>query len=362
MSNVAMYEELEAGISLMLMGDTAGWPQASQNQTKDQSDVREMLAIAAELRRLPRTEFRTRLATELTWQAAGRPITPSRAFARKQAAVLPTILSHLTANEHHGMFPTQGRSMAASAALHVVLACIAMISFVTYKTVRIAPLPAVNSTELTTYVPEPGITAPSGGGGGGEASKILASSGSAPRVANEQITPPVVVLPNQRAKLAVAPTVVAPEMNLPRSAQNGDPLSKMMIASNGLGVRGGIGTGEGGGIGSGHGNGLGAGNGGGYGGGVFSVGNGVTAPRAIFTPEPEYSDEARKAKFQGIVTLWVVIGADGKPKNLSLARSLGMGLDEKALAAVKTWKFQPGMKDGHPVAVQISIEVNFHLY
>ncbi len=378
MSNVAMYEELEAGINVMLMCDAAAWLQASEGQPSEdqpeiQSDVREMLAIAAELRQLPRPEFRTRLATELTWQAAGRPITLQAkfsgkqrtfagTFARKEAGVLPTILSHLTASERGSILPTQGRSLAASVALHVVMACLAMMSFITYKTVHIAQLPVTNPIELTAYKPDSGIIAPSGGGGGGDASKVKASGGTAPQFADEQITPPVVVLPNQHARLAVEPTIVAPEMNLPKSAQNGDPLSTLMIASNGTGVRGGIGVGEGGGIGSGHGTGIGAGTGGGFGGGIFRVGNGVTAPRAIFSPEPEYSDEARKAKFQGMVTLLAVIGPDGRPKNLSVARSLGMGLDEKALAAVKTWKFQPGMKDGHPVAVQISIEVNFHLY
>jgi|SRR5450432_377808 protein TonB len=361
MSNVAMYEELEAGINVMLMGDGTLW-QPSEKQPGAQSDVREMLAIAVELRRMPRADFRTRLATELTWQAAGRPISPKRTFARKETAVLPAVLGHLIPSERRSMFPSQGRSMAASVALHAMLAFIALLSFVTYRATRIVPLPITNSIELAAYKPAPGITAPSGGGGGGDASKTPASTGSEPRFTDEQITPPVIVLPNQHAKLTVEPTVVAPEMNLPRSAQNGDPLSKLMIASNGVGVRGGIGSGEGGGIGSGNGNGIGFGNGGWVGGGIFHVGNGVTAPRAIFSPEPEYSDEARKAKFQGIVALWAVVGPDGKPKDLSVARSLGMGLDEKALEAVKTWKFQPGMKDGHPVAVQISIEVNFHLY
>jgi protein TonB len=129
-----------------------------------------------------------------------------------------------------------------------------------------------------------------------------------------------------------------------------------------VGVRGGIGSGDAGGIGSGSGSGYGPGRGGGSGGGIYTVGNGISAPLAIYTPEPEYSDEARKAKFQGVVTLLAVVGPDGTPKNLQVARSLGMGLDDKAIAAVKTWRFQPGMKDGHPVAVQISIEVNFHLF
>jgi TonB family protein len=88
----------------------------------------------------------------------------------------------------------------------------------------------------------------------------------------------------------------------------------------------------------------------------------VTAPVATFSPDPEYSEEARKAKYQGVVVLTVTVGADGRPRDLRVARSLGLGLDEKAIESVRTWKFEPGKKDGAPVAVQISVEVDFHLY
>src|SRR5205807_10036865 len=137
--------------------------------------------------------------------------------------------------------------------------------------------------------------------------------------------------------------------------------SDLMTPSNGTGVRAGIGSGEGGGVGSGHGEGWGFGLGGGFGGGVFHVGNGVTAPRAIFSPEPDYSDEARKAKYQGTVILQAIIGPDGHPQNLHVARSLGMGLDEKAIEAVTHWRFEPGKKDGVPVPVVFNIEVDFYL-
>src|SRR5207244_4258057 len=98
------------------------------------------------------------------------------------------------------------------------------------------------------------------------------------------------------------------------------------------------------------------------GGGAYRPGGGVTAPRAIYQPEPEYSDEARKAKFQGSVVLWLVVGPDGHPREVKVVRSLGMGLDEKALETVRTWRFEPGRKDGLPVAVQVHVEVIFHLY
>ena len=107
---------------------------------------------------------------------------------------------------------------------------------------------------------------------------------------------------------------------------------------------------------------MGEGRGGGIGGGVYRVGGGVSAPRPIYDPDPEYSDEARRAKFQGSVVLIAVIGPDGRPRDLRVMRSLGMGLDQKALDAVWKWRFTPAMKDNRPVAVQVSIEVVFHLY
>jgi TonB family protein len=132
--------------------------------------------------------------------------------------------------------------------------------------------------------------------------------------------------------------------------------------SNGTGSGGGIGSGSGGGVGSGSGPGVGPGRGGGFGGGAYRIGNGVSAPRALETPDPEYSEEARKAKYQGVVVLWLIVGPDGKPRDIKVTRPLGMGLDQKAIEAVNRWRFEPAMKDGRPVAVQINVEVNFRLY
>jgi len=88
----------------------------------------------------------------------------------------------------------------------------------------------------------------------------------------------------------------------------------------------------------------------------------VSAPRAIDTPDPEYSEEARKAKYQGTCVLWLIVGPDGKPRDIKVARALGMGLDQKAIEAVRNWKFEPAIRNGQPVAVQINVEVNFRLY
>lgn len=89
---------------------------------------------------------------------------------------------------------------------------------------------------------------------------------------------------------------------------------------------------------------------------------GVTVPQLIFSPEPSFSDEARKAKAQGIVLLVLVVGKDGRAYDIHVRQSLGMGLDEKAIEAVTVWRFRPATLNGKPVATQIAVQVDFHLY
>jgi TonB family protein len=101
--------------------------------------------------------------------------------------------------------------------------------------------------------------------------------------------------------------------------------------------------------------------GGGVGGGIFRVGGGVSAPHAIYSPNPEYSEQASKAKLEGTCVLSLIVGVDGKAHGIKVVTPLGKGLDEKAINAVNTWKFEPGKKDGVPVATQIEVMVEFHL-
>ncbi|MGA9389690.1 MAG: energy transducer TonB [Candidatus Sulfotelmatobacter sp.] len=217
------------------------------------------------------------------------------------------------------------------------------------------------------YSLKPAKTQAGGGGGGGDHDVLKASQGRLPKFSMEaQITPPAAVIRNPNPKLAVEPTIMVPpeikvamNNNMPNF---GDPKSSAVIPSNGTGSLSGIGEGSGGGIGPGNGRGLGPGENMGTGGGVFRPGRGVTPPRPIYSPEPEFSEEARKAKYQGTCTLMIVVDTDGKPINLRVVNSLGMGLDEKALETVRTWRFEPGLKDGHPVKVEMAVEVDFHLY
>jgi TonB family protein len=218
------------------------------------------------------------------------------------------------------------------------------------------------------FIPlKPAKTQAGGGGGGGDRDVLKASQGRLPKFSMEaQITPPAAVIRNPNPKLAVEPTImVPPEIKVAMNSNMpnfGDPKSSAVIPSNGTGSMSGIGSGSNGGVGSGDGRGLGPGEGMGTGGGVFRPGRGVTPPRPIYSPDPEFSEEARKAKYQGTCTLMIVVATDGRPINIRVVSSLGMGLDEKAIETVRTWRFEPGQKDGHPVNVEMAVEVDFHLY
>jgi periplasmic protein TonB len=271
-----------------------------------------------------------------------------------------------------GAYDYKQEGAGVSLVVHVLMIALLIgVSILTSRAVKLNA-PPQNITSLTdTDVPDLPMTSKKGassggGGGGGDRDKLDATKGKLPKLSMQQLAPPAVVIRNDNPKLPVEPTVVVPpDIKLASNMPNlGDPMSKFPMGppSNGTGSGGGIGSGSGGGVGSGSGPGVGPGHGGGIGGGAFRVGNGVSAPRALDTPDPEYSEEARKAKYQGVVVLWLVVGPDGKPRDIKVSRPLGMGLDQKAIEAVQRWRFEPAMKDGRPVAVQINVEVNFRLY
>ena len=97
------------------------------------------------------------------------------------------------------------------------------------------------------------------------------------------------------------------------------------------------------------------------GGPIFHVGGDVTAPKATYAPEPEFSEAARKAGYQGTCVLSLIVGTNGRPRDIRLVRRLGMQLDEKAIEALREWTFEPAQKGGKPVEVAIEVEFSFHL-
>ena len=207
-----------------------------------------------------------------------------------------------------------------------------------------------------------------GGGGGGDRSPLPTSKGAIPEFRWVQLAPPRVKAPDVNPLMPVSPSLLgAPELKLPEMkmmAVWGDPMGVVGPYSNGPGANDGIGTGEGGGDGPGKGPGYGPGEGGNAGGGtpVYGVGRGVTAPVVLFKPEPAYSEEARKAKCQGTVTLWIVVDELGRVFDVRVVKPLGMGLDEKAVEAVQTWRFKPGYRSGVPIPVRVAVEVSFRLF
>ena len=288
---------------------------------------------------------------------------PQLSTSEQKHEILPTLFEEGT-----GLYGVRKRAFVVSFLINC--AALALLIWLAGWTASHVPQikQAVGLTvpvDISPYVLPPAKDVGGGGGGGGSHDFRPATKGVLPKAALEQFTPPTAVLPTEQPKLAATPTVVAPpELVIPQTGQIGDPMSKVIggIPSNGPGLGGGIGSGSGGGVGSGTGPGVGPGHGGGIGGGAYRVGGAVHAPKVIFRVEPEFSEEARKNKWQGVVILRVIIGKDGKPQDISVQRSLGMGLDEKAVEAVKQWRFDPGTKDGQPVPVEVSMEVSFRLY
>jgi bla regulator protein BlaR1 len=95
---------------------------------------------------------------------------------------------------------------------------------------------------------------------------------------------------------------------------------------------------------------------------TYHVGGEVSAPKLVYAPDPEYSSKARRANYQGVCVVSVIVDAKGKPQHVQVVRHLGMGLEKKAVEAVKQYKFEPAMLHDKPVAVTVNIEVNFRRY
>lgn len=283
--------------------------------------------------------------------------------SRRELEVLPTLFG-----EGYGLYKRRRSTFVFSFLGHILAVAVLLASskYIVEHRREIRQQVVGLVTEVSPYVLPSSKTKAGGGGGGGDRDRLAASKGTLPRFSGEQLAPPAVVVRNENPKLAVDPTVIVPpeiHLPLPNTSQLGDPYSSILgPPSSGTGSGGGIGSGSGGGVGSGRGPGVGPGWGGGIGGGAYRVGGGVSPPHVIYNPDPEFSEEARKAKYQGTVVLWAIVGIDGRTHDIRVYRSLGMGLDEKAIEAVRQWRFEPGQKDGKPVAVQIGVEVNFRLY
>ncbi|MBB5057518.1 protein TonB [Granulicella aggregans] len=246
-------------------------------------------------------------------------------------------------------------STAIAVVIHAVI--IGLILWVVgRKIVEITAPPKANIVSLETPVPPPApVKTLRMGGGGGQKGPAPVSKGTPPKFSPQQILPPMAP-PKIDPKLAVAPTIdVDPKLKMASNMPN----IGMPNATN-VGVS--MGNGNGNGLGSGNGNGMGPGSGGNTGGGIRQIGGSVSAPKLVSQVDPEFSEEARKAKYMGVAIVDAVIDEHGIPVRVRIISDPGMGLGERAVEAVKQWRFKPGTENGKAVKTELQIQVDFHIY
>jgi periplasmic protein TonB len=225
------------------------------------------------------------------------------------------------------------------------------------------------------YLALPG---PGGGGGGGglqmrtppprakrQGSQTLSSPIPARRLPPPvRPEPPRAEPPPPPLEAKVLPPVMAPVAPVAADERNEEGVLNEVPASapsQGAGTGGGAGSGQGSGIGEGTGSGIGPGEGGGMGGGPYRPGSGVEPPRLLKEVRADYSDEARRANITGEVVLEIVVRRDGTVGDVRILRRLGSGLDQRAVAAVRQWRFAPARLKGNPVDVIVEVAVEFKL-
>lgn len=248
--------------------------------------------------------------------------------------------------------PTAWISSVAIYALLILLIALLLRSGVHLATKQLALAPPI---DLLTPPPAP-PKANAMGGGGGQRGPTPVTKGTPPKFAETQIVPP-------KAPPLVEPKIkIDPTIEVQKDVKMASSLPQIGVSNSPIVGPPSMGNGRGTGLGSGDGSGLGPGSGGNTGGGPRRIGGGVSAPQVIYSVEPEFSEEARKAKVAGnvLVNLWV--DTSGNPSHVRVIRSVGMGLDEKAIEAVRQYKFRPAMENGKPVLVELNIEVNFQIF
>jgi protein TonB len=319
---------------------------------------------------LPPEDSRTRTAPVV------RPLDSVRLSGDLSAAE-PGIFGSLLANIREAFFPTKLPPLVlesapipvidrmavkrdpTAAAISTVIN-VSLILFVLWFAARQVAIKLAPKTEIVTLdVPPPPKAPPrlqTMGGGGGQKGPAPVSKGNPPKFSPEQLNPPKAP-PLEQPKIHIDPTV---------DVQKDLKMAKVDVPNFGMpnspNVGTSMGNGNGTGLGSGNGSGIGPGSGGNMGGGVRRIGGGVSPPQVLFAPEPEFSEEARKAKVAGNVLVYLQVDTNGKPIRVRVLRGIGMGLDEKALEAVRLYKFKPAMENGKPVTVEMNVEVNFQIF
>jgi TonB family protein len=224
------------------------------------------------------------------------------------------------------------------------------------------------------------LAGPGGGGGGGGGLRQKAPPPKAERKGTFKVrspvpvrTPPPVVTPVEKPKppepppplkAEPLPPVIAPVVRVPADLR--DRVGVLSDATNapesrGPGTGGGVGSGQGTGVGEGDGAGIGPGSGGGMGGGPYRPGSSIEPPRLVREIKPDYTDDARRRNLEGEVGLEIVIRRDGSVGDVRVIRGIGAGLDQRAVEAVRQWRFAPARRLGSPVDVIVEVAVEFRL-
>jgi TonB family protein len=138
-------------------------------------------------------------------------------------------------------------------------------------------------------------------------------------------------------------------------------IAPVVPESHGPGTGNGAGTGQGTGLGEGQGSGIGPGSGGGTGGGPYRPGSGITPPKLLREVRPDYTEDGRRRNIEGDVVLEIVVRRDGGVGDVKLLQGLGAGLDQRAVEAVRQWRFSPAQRQGVPVDVIVEVAVEFKL-
>ena len=250
---------------------------------------------------------------------------------------------------------TKQNPMATGSAVAIYALLILLIGWLLHKKVQFAaPVKQMLVTDLTVP-PQAPPKLDKMGGGGGQRGPTPVTKGTPPKFADTQIVPPNKP-PLIEPKIHIEPTIAVQQ-----DVKMASSLPQIGIASSpivGMSMGNGLGTG----LGSGNGSGLGAGSGGNTGGGPKRIGGGVSAPILVYSVEPEFSEEARKAKVAGNVLVNVWVDTNGNPSHVRVIRGVGMGLDEKARDAVMQYRFKPAMENGHPVLVELNVDVTFQIF
>jgi TonB family protein len=297
---------------------------------------------------------------------------PVAAGANTSAGHLSVHVDGLHPAEQRFLFEQQpkrmGLSILASTGFQLLVAILlVLISRYAPTPTAAAFLPERLNNDIV-WLAEPGP----GGGGGGGGNKMEAPPRQAELPGKDKITvpvekPPAVEPPKPKEEEPDPAEQLSIPAKLLASAENSTPGiidAGPPTPSQGAGVGGGAGTGAGSGIGPGSGSGLGPGSGGGTGGGVYQPGNGVTAPIATYVPKPQYTADAMRARIQGTVWVECVVATNGTCTDTRVVRSLDptFGLDQEALKAARQFRFRPGIRQGEPVAVLVTIELSFSLH